>query len=227
MDGFKEFQGKDLDDAIREACEYFNAAREKLEIEIVEDAKSGIFGIVGARKAKVRARRVELHDAVASILGADETTADAGRKSRETARETSRHAGREGSALPGAVATAASLPQRPPPQPLLRRAALRATRRPRRPRPWQRATALPPTEAVRPTKLRPAVSPKPPTAGPKQWGRSAAVTLRLPETRVPPGKRALRKPPVRGVRRGPPGPSTQWPQRGAARRAASLRARGF
>ncbi|WP_302548919.1 Jag N-terminal domain-containing protein, partial [uncultured Desulfovibrio sp.] len=43
MDGFKEFQGKDLDDAIREACEYFNAAREKLEIEIVEDAKSGIF----------------------------------------------------------------------------------------------------------------------------------------------------------------------------------------
>ncbi|MFC4678869.1 RNA-binding cell elongation regulator Jag/EloR [Desulfovibrio legallii] len=101
MDGFKEFQGKDLDDAIREACEYFNAAREKLEIEIVEDAKSGIFGIVGARKAKVRARRVELHDAVASILGADETTADAGRKSRETARETSRHAGREGSGAAG------------------------------------------------------------------------------------------------------------------------------
>ena len=46
MDGFKEFQGKNLDAAIQEACSYYNAAREKLEIEIVQDAKSGIFGIV-------------------------------------------------------------------------------------------------------------------------------------------------------------------------------------
>lgn len=69
MEGFKEFQGKDLDGAIEEACGYFNTAREKLEIEIVQDAKSGIFGIVGARKAKVRARRVQLREAVDSILG--------------------------------------------------------------------------------------------------------------------------------------------------------------
>lgn len=69
MEGFKEFQGKDLDDAIEEACGYFNTAREKLEIEIVQDAKSGIFGIVGARKAKVRARRVQLREAVENILG--------------------------------------------------------------------------------------------------------------------------------------------------------------
>ena len=48
MDGFKEFQNKNLDAAIQEACSYYNAAREKLEIEIVQDAKSGIFGIVGA-----------------------------------------------------------------------------------------------------------------------------------------------------------------------------------
>ena len=69
MEGFKEFQGKDLDSAIEEACGYFNTAREKLEIEIVQDAKSGIFGIVGARKAKVRARRVLLREAMESILG--------------------------------------------------------------------------------------------------------------------------------------------------------------
>ena len=69
MENFKEFKGKDLDSAIEEACGYFNAAREKLEIEIVQDAKSGIFGIVGARKAKVRARRVQLREAVESILG--------------------------------------------------------------------------------------------------------------------------------------------------------------
>lgn len=69
MEEFKEFQGKDLDGAIEEACGYFNTAREKLEIEILQDAKSGIFGIVGARKAKVRARRAHLREAVESILG--------------------------------------------------------------------------------------------------------------------------------------------------------------
>lgn len=69
MDGFKEFQGKDLDNAIAEACGYFDAPRERLEIEIVQDAKTGIFGIVGARKAKVRARRAQLREAVESVLG--------------------------------------------------------------------------------------------------------------------------------------------------------------
>ncbi len=69
MDGFKEFQGKDLDSAIAEACGYFDTPRERLEIEIVQDAKSGIFGIVGARKAKVRARRAQLREAVESVLG--------------------------------------------------------------------------------------------------------------------------------------------------------------
>ena len=57
---YKEFQGKSLDDAIHEACEYFGVAREKLEIEIVSDAKTGIFGLVGVKKAIIRAGRVDL-----------------------------------------------------------------------------------------------------------------------------------------------------------------------
>ena len=69
MEGSKEFQGKDLDSAIAEACGYFDLPREKLEIEILQDAKTGIFGIVGARKAKVRARRMQLREAVESVLG--------------------------------------------------------------------------------------------------------------------------------------------------------------
>lgn len=60
MSDFKEFQGKTLDAAIAEACAYYDAPREKLEIDIVEDAKSGIFGLVGARKARIRARRAQL-----------------------------------------------------------------------------------------------------------------------------------------------------------------------
>lgn len=69
MDGFKEFNGKDLDNAIEEACAYFDAPREKLELEIIQDSKSGIFGIVGARKAKIRARRAPLRETVQSLLG--------------------------------------------------------------------------------------------------------------------------------------------------------------
>ena len=69
MEGFKEFEGKSLDAAIQDACDYYNAVREKLEIEILQDAKSGIFGLVGARKARIRARRAALREALASALG--------------------------------------------------------------------------------------------------------------------------------------------------------------
>ena len=68
MDDFKEFQGKSLDEAIRAACSYFDAQREKLEIDIIQDAKNGIFGLVGARKAIVRARRAQLKPRVGSLL---------------------------------------------------------------------------------------------------------------------------------------------------------------
>lgn len=85
MENFKEFQGRDLDAAIDEACAYFNAEREKLEVEIVQDAKSGIFGIVGARKAKVRARRAQLRQAVESILGRHGSTGEVRGDSRSEA----------------------------------------------------------------------------------------------------------------------------------------------
>lgn len=97
MEGFKEFEGKSLDMAIREACEYYNAVREKLEIEIIQDAKSGIFGLVGARKAKIRARRAALREAVASALGktgrraeAAEPAAEGGEASRPARGERNR-----------------------------------------------------------------------------------------------------------------------------------------
>ncbi len=69
MDGFKEFTGKNLDDAISEACAFYDTTRERLEIDIVQDAKSGIFGLVGARKAIIRAKRMELRNTMDNILG--------------------------------------------------------------------------------------------------------------------------------------------------------------
>ena len=56
MENAKEFEGKTLEDAISQACAFFDAPREKLEIDIIQDAKSGIFGLVGARKAVIQAK---------------------------------------------------------------------------------------------------------------------------------------------------------------------------
>ena len=69
MDDFKEFQGKSLDEAIRGACVFYDLPREKLEIELVQDAKSGLFGLVGARKAIIRARRAPTRHGVGSLFG--------------------------------------------------------------------------------------------------------------------------------------------------------------
>lgn len=56
MSDFKEFPGKDLDEAIESACDYFNLKRDRLEIEILSGGSSGIFGIMGVKKAMVKAR---------------------------------------------------------------------------------------------------------------------------------------------------------------------------
>jgi spoIIIJ-associated protein len=49
-----EFEEKTVEDAITLACQELKLPREKLEIEIVAKGSSGIFGIVGAKKAKIR-----------------------------------------------------------------------------------------------------------------------------------------------------------------------------
>jgi spoIIIJ-associated protein len=49
-----EFEEKSVEDAIELACKQLKLPREKLEIEIVSKGSSGIFGIVGTRKAKIR-----------------------------------------------------------------------------------------------------------------------------------------------------------------------------
>lgn len=64
MKDFKEFEEKTLDEAIRAACKFFDATREKLEIELVQDAKNGIFGLVGARQALIRARLAQMQSSV-------------------------------------------------------------------------------------------------------------------------------------------------------------------
>ncbi|WBF67723.1 Jag N-terminal domain-containing protein [Desulfovibrio subterraneus] len=85
MDAYKEFQGKTLDGAIEAACSYFNSAREKLEIEIVNDAKTGIFGLVGAKKAKIRARRMQVAFDSSVLNGSTPAPENSGRDRKKSA----------------------------------------------------------------------------------------------------------------------------------------------
>jgi spoIIIJ-associated protein len=52
---FREFEGKDPEDAILQAAAYFNVPQEELEIDIISLGSSGLFGLLGGKKAKIRA----------------------------------------------------------------------------------------------------------------------------------------------------------------------------
>jgi spoIIIJ-associated protein len=52
---FLEFEGKDPEDAISQAAAHFNVHPEELEIDIVSLGSSGLFGLLGGKKAKIRA----------------------------------------------------------------------------------------------------------------------------------------------------------------------------
>ncbi len=49
-----EFEGKNDEDAILNACNQLNLARDDMDIEVLEPGSAGIFGLVGGRKAKIR-----------------------------------------------------------------------------------------------------------------------------------------------------------------------------
>jgi len=51
----EEFEGKNVDQAIEEACKFFNVTPDELDIEIVTHGSTGLFGI-GAKKARIKAR---------------------------------------------------------------------------------------------------------------------------------------------------------------------------
>lgn len=50
-----EIEGKTIEEAINKACAELNAAREDLEIEVLSNGSSGFLGLVGAKKALIRA----------------------------------------------------------------------------------------------------------------------------------------------------------------------------
>ncbi|MEW6615006.1 MAG: RNA-binding cell elongation regulator Jag/EloR [Thermodesulfobacteriota bacterium] len=52
---FIETDGKTVEEAIEKACQEFNLPEERLNIEIISGGTSGLFGLVGIKKAKIKA----------------------------------------------------------------------------------------------------------------------------------------------------------------------------
>ena len=51
----QEFDGKNLEQAIEKACAALNVTKKKLSYDVISSGSSGIFGIVGVKKARIRA----------------------------------------------------------------------------------------------------------------------------------------------------------------------------
>ncbi|MFO8084401.1 MAG: RNA-binding cell elongation regulator Jag/EloR [Desulfobacterales bacterium] len=49
-----EFEGKNIENAIKKACEKLNIREEKLKYDVISYGSTGIFGLVGTKKAKIR-----------------------------------------------------------------------------------------------------------------------------------------------------------------------------
>ncbi|MCB9771522.1 MAG: Jag N-terminal domain-containing protein [Candidatus Omnitrophica bacterium] len=50
----EEFEGADVEEAIRKAMAHFSSSREELEIKVVREEKKGLFGMAGEKTAKIK-----------------------------------------------------------------------------------------------------------------------------------------------------------------------------
>ncbi len=76
MEIYKEFRAVTIEEAIAEACSFFGVERDNVEIEIISEGKSGIFGLVGTRKAVIRAVKKAQTAEAASRAGQKPETAE-------------------------------------------------------------------------------------------------------------------------------------------------------
>lgn len=49
-----EFEGITVEDAINKAVEELNVSRDNIEVKVVCEEKKGLFGMEGAKKAKIK-----------------------------------------------------------------------------------------------------------------------------------------------------------------------------
>ena len=54
-----EVEGKTLEEAIKKALKALKLPREKLKIEVLSEEKKGLFGMPGAKPAKIRVTSID------------------------------------------------------------------------------------------------------------------------------------------------------------------------
>ena len=55
-----EFEGKNIDKAIKKASEELNLAVDEINYEVISRGSTGIFGLAGVKKAKILVRYLKL-----------------------------------------------------------------------------------------------------------------------------------------------------------------------
>lgn len=76
-----EYEGKNVDKAIKKACEELNLARDEIHYDILSHGSSGIFGFAGAKKARIlvdlpeKAREAETESAGPEVENSNDTMA--------------------------------------------------------------------------------------------------------------------------------------------------------
>lgn len=87
MDKTIEIEGKNIDEAIERACKEFNLPREKLNIEILSEGSSGILGLVGTKRASIRAGIMSFDMDMDDSLEGERTAQDSATLSTEISDE--------------------------------------------------------------------------------------------------------------------------------------------
>ncbi len=68
-----EFTGKNVKEAVRNACEQLKVDEALLEVEVIEESTRGFLGIVGQRDARIRVKR---RDILREVMGADDSASE-------------------------------------------------------------------------------------------------------------------------------------------------------
>jgi spoIIIJ-associated protein len=78
-----EIDGKTIDEAIEKACSDFGVSRDKLHIEILSEGASGFLGLLGSKKAKIKASLMSIDMTIDTPLAPSKTIAK-GKKHEES-----------------------------------------------------------------------------------------------------------------------------------------------
>ena len=62
MPRWLEFEDKSVEKVVKRACEELNIPKEKMKYDVISHGSSGIFGLVGTKKARIRVSLPDVDD---------------------------------------------------------------------------------------------------------------------------------------------------------------------